>query len=856
MMQRVSGATRSAVVALVAAVALVAIPAPVPAGPPMIPDQVVPLRNIFDPVLMAVELSRMTGGTATRVHLARADVFADSMASGGLQVDGPLLLVSPGGQVHDAVLAEIERLGAQEVVLLGGPAAIPEATADLLRARGLAVRRLFGPSRIETAAAIARDLVVESAEPPSHAVVVRAFGAPRSTDETQAVADSLSATALAAMLGVPVLLSETEQLSTATEAFLAAAGIPDVILVGGEAALGAAVEQGIRDLGIRTRRVQGPTRDDTAVAVAALITELVGPLRGVTLVDGTSPQAWVPAFASAYGAAMDVRAVLLARGAVPANTTLTFLEDADLPDADGAIVSAIDREGTDLAAAAAGFGTPPTFLVQPADGALVVDGQQVVITTAAEVSGIGGSCVDPPIPTVDNETVIRVARPAGASDCRLTFLLEQDGVASFEEVLYAFVDEAGLVSDDPDLGLVGGYQADIAADGSTIAFLGEMADGSVGIFRRVSSKVPGLGTYTSRVDRRADGTPALPGSAVLDGPRVSADGRFIVFESEDPSLDTDAPPDGTRGPARTYVLDVATSTMRTVSIGFRGTPTIDSTWGDVTDDGTLATYVGQDNDPDSPGVDTYLFFHDLETGQVEGRLRGTRLQSGVDLAGDGSLAIVRTPDALVDDDTNEHADVYAIAPFTPTVERVSVATGGAEVTNTLNDGSVSAESIMARISDDGEHVVWVSGGEAAGQPGEGGYPPGFDVFAHDLFSRTTQLISSANAQMQQLETASLPDISSDGALVAFASVDHPESAAAQFPFASCGIYISERAGPLRLVVDPRTSTDHAAPCESSQIRVSDGGAVVFDTFEGLAAGDDGRDIDVYLGGGDLVSEGR
>ena len=841
--------------ALVAALTVCALPLPAPAGQPLTPDQVIALRNLYDPVLMAVEISRLTGGTSTRVHLARSDVFADSMASGGLQVDGPLLLIPPGGVIPTAVLTEIERLGAEEVVLLGGPAAIPERTAEGLRLLGLEVRRLFGPSRIETAVAIARDLLQTAPEPPPYAVLVRAFGAPGSTDETQAVADSLSATALAAMLGVPVLLSESGQLSPATADLLAAAGIPEVILVGGEAALSGGVEQAILDLDIRTRRVQGPTRDDTAVAVAALIAQLVGPLQGVLLVDGTSPQAWVAAFAGAYGAARDVRPILLARGAVLANTTLTFLEDTDLPDGDGAIISAVDREGTDLASAAAGFGRPPSFTIQPADGALVVDGQQVVITTDADVSGVGGSCVDPPILTVDTETVIRLTRHDGATDCRLTFLVEQDGVASVEEVLYAFVDDTGLVSEDPDLDLVGGRQADIAADGSTIAFLGEMADGSIGVFRRVSAKVPGLGSFTSRVDRRADGTPPIPGTTVLDGPRVSANGRFIVYESGDPNLETGAPQDQMRGTTRTYVYDVATFTTRAVSMGFDGGLAIASTWGDVTDDGTLAAYVGQGDDPDAPGgIDTHLFFHDLETGEVEGRLRGVHLQSFVDLAGDGSLAIVRTAESFGAADTNDHADVYAIAPFTELVQRVSVSTGGGEVTNTLNNGSVSAESIMARISDDGEHVVWVSGGDAAGQRGDNGFPPGFDVFAHDLFSQTTQLISAANAQMQQLETASLPDISSDGALVAFASVDHPDSAAAHFPFASCGIYIAERGGPLRLVVDPRTSTDHAVPCDSSQIRVSDGGAVVFDTFEGLAAGDDGRDLDVYLGGGDLISQ--
>lgn len=57
------------------------------------------------------------------VFLARADAFADALAGGTLS-RGPILLVPQCGAVPSVVLAEIRRLGASEVVALGGAGAV------------------------------------------------------------------------------------------------------------------------------------------------------------------------------------------------------------------------------------------------------------------------------------------------------------------------------------------------------------------------------------------------------------------------------------------------------------------------------------------------------------------------------------------------------------------------------------------------------------------------------------------------------------------------------------------------------------------------------------------------------------
>ena len=57
------------------------------------------------------------------VHIARADAFADALA-GGTLTRGPILLVPRCGVVPEVVKAEVRRLGALEVVALGGPGAV------------------------------------------------------------------------------------------------------------------------------------------------------------------------------------------------------------------------------------------------------------------------------------------------------------------------------------------------------------------------------------------------------------------------------------------------------------------------------------------------------------------------------------------------------------------------------------------------------------------------------------------------------------------------------------------------------------------------------------------------------------
>lgn len=86
-----------------------------------------------------------------RVVVTTGETFPDSLAGIAATLDGPILLVGRD-QVPSATTAELRRLGPEEVLVLGGPAAISEATFATLQSTVEAARRVFGEHRYETAA--------------------------------------------------------------------------------------------------------------------------------------------------------------------------------------------------------------------------------------------------------------------------------------------------------------------------------------------------------------------------------------------------------------------------------------------------------------------------------------------------------------------------------------------------------------------------------------------------------------------------------------------------------------------------------------------------------------------------------
>ncbi|MGI8874785.1 MAG: septal ring lytic transglycosylase RlpA family protein [Egibacteraceae bacterium] len=215
-------------------------------------------------IATAVAASRDHRASAGDALLATAGSFPDALSAGAMaaSLDAPMLLTLTD-ELPDVVAAELRRLGVQTVWILGGTAVIAPAVEEDLAARGYEVRRVAGDNRYETA----REIALESGPSASGDVVV-ALGDHPDTD--RAWPDAVASGALAASPDrVPTLLTASDRLPAATEAALSELGAQRVLLIGGETAVGANVEDRLLDLGYAVERIAGSSRYETSVRLAA-----------------------------------------------------------------------------------------------------------------------------------------------------------------------------------------------------------------------------------------------------------------------------------------------------------------------------------------------------------------------------------------------------------------------------------------------------------------------------------------------------------------------------------------------------------------------------------------------------------
>jgi putative cell wall-binding protein len=282
-------------------------------------DEVVTVRA-DDNAGTSVAFSRLafpTGRGANTVVIGRDDVFADNLAAGILQSDGPLLLTD-GRILNATVRDEILRLAPKRAYIVGGPGAITPQVEEELRSLGLGVTRLAGPTRVETAIAIANHAAADS----TRAVLVRAHDA-AGGDSSQAWIDSLAAGAYAAAAGVPVLMSGSQALHPAVGDWLAGSKVKRVFAIGGGAALGKEILRDVEALGMRARRIAGGERSETAVAIAQRLWGFDGSRTAtqVILIDGYAATSWAAGVAAAaFAGKFDAPLVLSQGGRVPAAT--------------------------------------------------------------------------------------------------------------------------------------------------------------------------------------------------------------------------------------------------------------------------------------------------------------------------------------------------------------------------------------------------------------------------------------------------------------------------------------------------------------------------------------------------------
>ncbi len=194
-------------------------------------------------------------GSAGTVVLVSGEVFADSLVAGPLASSlGAPILSASGKGLSPVVAAELKRLSPDRIIVVGGPASVPQQVADQAAdAAGVArtaVERVGGADRYAVSVNVAR--MLESAATTS---VVVASG--------EVFPDALSVAASAAQRREPIVLTAKSGLTPEARAIVAPAGkARTVTLVGGPVTVPDAVMSGIA-----FTRLSGANRYDTNWAV-------------------------------------------------------------------------------------------------------------------------------------------------------------------------------------------------------------------------------------------------------------------------------------------------------------------------------------------------------------------------------------------------------------------------------------------------------------------------------------------------------------------------------------------------------------------------------------------------------------
>jgi SpoIID/LytB domain protein len=217
-----------------------------------------------DRVATALKVSgRWAAGTAPTVLLASARNYPDALAGGALAArERAPMLLTPPGELPQTVRDELDRLGTQTVLVLGGTAAVSDAVVAQAAADGRRVERIEGPDRFATAGRVAARAGLNA-----RAEVVIALG--RHADEGRAWPDALAAGALLATGDAPpMLLTDGAALPSATQDALDELRPVRALVMGGTASISEEVRTELRRRGIAVWPIAGANRYETSVAAA------------------------------------------------------------------------------------------------------------------------------------------------------------------------------------------------------------------------------------------------------------------------------------------------------------------------------------------------------------------------------------------------------------------------------------------------------------------------------------------------------------------------------------------------------------------------------------------------------------
>ena len=325
---------------------------------------------------------------------------------------------------------------------------------------------------------------------------------------------------------------------------------------------------------------------------------------------------------------------------------------------------------------------------------------------------------------------------------------------------------AGTKGDGPSL------RPAISADGRFVAFESLSTNLDPGdVSPSTDVYVRDLEQGTTSLVSRASGPAGPRGDDVSVIPAISADGRFVAFESQATNID----PSDTDILHDVFVRDLRRSTTTLVSratgaAGAKGSA--DSVIPAISADGRFVAFASHANNLHTDDVDAIrdVFVRDLEQSTTTlvsragglGGVKGGALSTNPAISADGRfVAFDSMATNLSADDGDAQEDVFVRDVQQATTTLVSRATG----TTGANGNNLS---FAPSISADGRFIAF---GSSASNLDPADADGSTDVYVRDAQQATTTLLSRASgiAGAKGNGVSILPSISAGGRLVSFAS---------------------------------------------------------------------------------------
>ena len=198
---------------------------------------------------------------AANVILASDSNYADALCGSPLAkaLSAPILLTAKD-LVPNATTAEITRLGAKNVYILGGTAVVDEAVEAQLKESGLNVVRIAGDDRYGTSTEVAKHMQQATGKTPVSAFFVSAIDYP----------DAISASSIAAVKDSPIFyVNRTGKLDDKIKEYLASCGkkLDAAYIIGGTSAISNNILEEIKPYFEKSGRYGGANRYDTNAVV-------------------------------------------------------------------------------------------------------------------------------------------------------------------------------------------------------------------------------------------------------------------------------------------------------------------------------------------------------------------------------------------------------------------------------------------------------------------------------------------------------------------------------------------------------------------------------------------------------------